>query len=131
MKDFSDTFVTNAKSKSVNQLWTELTAAIHTGISQYHEYVPCKTVGTKKSLPWITQEIKSFIRKRVSLYQKHKLSGKARDRAAFLKMKHHVQHSICKSNNVYLETILDSTTLTITPAQIVLVSFLPRNFSAS
>ena len=60
MKNLIDTSVTNAKGKSVNQLWTELTAAIHTGISQY---VPGKTVSTKMSLPWITQEISVLLEK--------------------------------------------------------------------
>ena len=103
MKDFHTNFTSNLEGKSVNQLWTDLKDAIHTGLSLY---VPCKTVSGKKSLPWITQQIKRYIRKRDSLYHKHKRSGKESDRAAFLKMKHLVQRSIRKSYDSYLESLL-------------------------
>ena len=103
MKDFSTNFKSNLECKSVTQLWAELKDAIHTGLSLY---VPCKTVSGKKSLPWITQQIKRYIRKRDSLYHRHNRSGKESDRAAFLKMKHLVQRSIHKSYDAYLESLL-------------------------
>ena len=61
MKDFRTNFTSNFEGKSVNQLWTELKDAIHTGLSLY---ISCKIVSGKKSLPWITHQIKRYIRKK-------------------------------------------------------------------
>ena len=64
----------NLQQQRVEEIWITFKTALQNGISKY---VPIKKIGTKKSLPWITQEIKRLVRKRDSLYQKQK-RGKSR-----------------------------------------------------
>ena len=61
-----------------------------------------RKIGTKRSLPWLTQEIKRLIRKRDGLYQKQK-RGISRDRHHFKQVKHLVQ---AKIKMAYLQNIL-------------------------
>ena len=92
----------NLYQKSVEDIWTALKTTIQNGIS---EFVPIKKIGTKKSLPWLTQEIKRIIRNRDSLYQKQK-RGRSRDRHHFKQVKHLVQAKIKMAFNNDLENIL-------------------------
>ena len=62
--------------------------------------------GNRKSLPWITQEIKRYIRRRDSLYQKQKRSRKPKDRSDFLKAKHKVNASLKRAYHTYIEGLL-------------------------
>ena len=45
----------NLHQQSVKSIWTAFKTALQKGIS---EFVPTKKIGAKKSLPWLTQEIK-------------------------------------------------------------------------
>ena len=92
----------NRQQQSVEEIWTAFKTALHNGISQF---VPIKKIGPKKSLPWITQEIKRLIRKRDSLYQKQK-RGKPKDRHHLKQVKHLVQSKIRLAYNNYLQSIL-------------------------
>ena len=92
----------NLYQKSVEDIWTALKTTIQNGIS---EFVTIKKIGTEKSLPWLTQEIKRLIRKRDSLYQKQK-RRRSRDRHHFKQVKHPVQAKIKMAYNNYLENIL-------------------------
>ena len=76
--------------KSTNQLWNEFRSTIESGIQRF---VPFKHYGNRKSLPLITQEIKRYIRRRDSLYQKQKRSRQQKDRSDFLKANHKVNAS--------------------------------------
>ena len=58
--------VASTTSTSVEKLLILLKSSINEGLSKF---VPCKKIGSKRSLPWITQEIKRLIRKRDSLYK--------------------------------------------------------------
>ena len=51
------------------EIWLSLKTIIHKGISQF---VPIKKIGSKRSLPWITQHIKRLIYTRDSLFQNHR-----------------------------------------------------------
>ena len=86
----------------MEEIWTAFKTSLHNGISQF---VPIKKIGPKKSLPWITQEIKRLIRKRDSLYQTQK-RGKPKDRHHLKKVKHLVQSKIRLAYNNYLQNIL-------------------------
>ena len=92
----------NLQQQSVEEIWKTFKTALQNGISKY---VPIKKIGTKKSLPWITQEIKRLVRKRDSLYQKQK-RGKSKDRHHFKQVKHLVQTKIRLAYNNYLQNIL-------------------------
>ena len=54
-KDKCEELLKDHPSKSVEDLWSSFKSAIHNGIAKF---VPSKILGTKKSLPWITQPIK-------------------------------------------------------------------------
>lgn len=72
-------------------------------------FTPTRKLSRKVSLPWITQEIKRLIRKRDSLYIKHKKNKKVCDRNHFLKVKHLIKSKIKQAYHNYLEDILGLT----------------------
>ena len=94
--------ILNLQQSSVEEIWTAFKTALQKGITQF---VPIKKIGCKKSLPWITQEIKRLIRKRDSLYQKQK-KGKSKDRHHFKQVKHLIQNKIRLAYNNYIQNIL-------------------------
>ena len=59
-------------------------------LSGIKKFIPIKKLSTKRTLPWITQEIRRLIRKRDKLYQKQK-SGTGKDRYHFNQVKYLVQ----------------------------------------
>ena len=63
--------VANHTSKSVSQLWEEIEEALQSGIDKY---IPKKTLCSKPSLPWMTQDIRRNIRKRERAYHLSSLS---------------------------------------------------------
>ena len=69
-------------------------------------FFPKKTISSKPSLPWMTQEIQRNIRKRDSLFQKYKKNKTPKDREVFIQMRHQVRHKLNLANNQYLEDIL-------------------------
>ena len=101
IRSFCIEILANHTNKDVEQIWSSLKTAIETGISQF---VPIKKIGSKRSMPWITQEIKRLIRKRDSLFQKQK-KGHPRDRRHFKEVKHLVQTKIKSAYNNYLQSI--------------------------
>ena len=89
--------------KTVEQRWDSFKTAINQGISKY---IPIKRFGVKKSLPWITQEIKRLIRKRDKLFHTQKKSGKNFDRHHFKQVKYLIQTKIRSAYDIYLQDIL-------------------------
>ena len=57
-KDECEELLKDHPSKSVEDLWSSFKSVIHNGIAKF---VPSKTLGTKKSLPWIAQPIKNLL----------------------------------------------------------------------
>ena len=92
--------------KSINLLWDEFKGALQSGIEQF---VPQRTVSSKPSLPWITQELKRSIRMRDSLYNKYKRLRSPSDRHAFVEARHLVKHKLKQVHNTYIEDILGLT----------------------
>ena len=82
ISNFASDFMTNYENLDVEQLWNSFKSAINQGISKF---VPIKRFEVKKSLPWITQEIKRLMRKRDKLFHKQRNSGKN-------KCRHHFKH---------------------------------------
>ena len=66
MNEKKDKILKNLHQECVEVIWSAFKNALQSGISKY---IPVKKFGTKRSLPWITQEIKRLVRKRDSLYQ--------------------------------------------------------------
>ena len=87
-------------------LWVEFKGALRSGIEQF---VPHRTVSTKPSLPWITQELKRSTRKRDSLYDKYKRLRRPSDRHAFVEARPLVKHKLKQAHNRYIEDILGLT----------------------
>ena len=102
VKSCCNEILTNHGNKDVEEIWLSFKTVTDKGISQF---VPIKKVGTKRSLPWITQEIKRLIRRRDSLFQKQK-NGHSRDRRHFKQVKHLVQTKIKTAYICYLQSIL-------------------------
>ena len=103
MTDFKNKFLSNSHNNTPNDLWENFKSEIHSGIQKF---VPTKTLRSKRSLPWMTQDILRTIRKRDHLHRKHKKSGKSKDREAFLKYKHLVQQKLKTAHSEYLESLL-------------------------
>ena len=105
MNEKKDEILKNLHQECVEVIWSAFKNALQSGISKY---IPVKKFGTKRSLPWITQEIKRLVRKRDSLYQKQK-RGRPKDRHHFKQVKHFVQSKIKTAYNNYLQNILGLT----------------------
>ena len=103
MEKVKEDFLANSTSKSVEELWTSFKSWVNEGLSRF---IPCKKIGSKKRLPWITQSIKRLIRKRDSLYQKHKRSSRLKDRKHFVTTRHMVKVKIKQAYDRYLEDLL-------------------------
>ncbi len=90
---------------SIDELWSKFKSTVHAGIDKY---VPIKRCGSKKALPWVTQEIKRLIRKRDKLFKKIK-TGRSNDRCKkmFHDLKQTIKQKIKVSHNSYLENILE------------------------
>ena len=99
-KDKCEELLKDHTSKSVEDLWSSFKGVIHNGIAKF---VPDKTLGTKKSLPWITQPIKRLITKRNTLFHKQKTS---KSRHHFLRVKQHIKMKKRQSYDLYIEDIL-------------------------
>ena len=60
MERVKEDFLANTASQLLAELWTSFKSSVNEGISRF---VPSNKNGSKRSLPWITQEIKRLIRK--------------------------------------------------------------------
>ena len=90
------------QESTVEEIWNALKTALDSGIQQF---IPIKKLSSKRSLPWITQEIRRLMRKRDKLYHKQK-SGSNKDRCHFKQVKHLVQRKIKTAHENYLADIL-------------------------
>ena len=113
MTECRDNFISSTHNKTSNELWEQFKNDIQTGISKF---VPTKTLRTKRSLPWITQDVLRSIRKRDHLYRKQKKSGKPKDRKAFQDQKHLAQRKLRKAHSEYLENLLGLHTTSVEDA---------------
>ena len=102
-KDKCEELMKDHPSKSVEDLWSSFKSVIHNGIAKF---VPRKILGTKKSLPWITQPIKRLIRKRKKLLHKQKSSKSPTDCHYFLRVKQYIKMKIRQDYDLYIEDIL-------------------------
>ena len=103
---FQKSFLVSHEGKSVNLLWEEFKGALQSGIKKH---VPQRTMSTKPSLPWMTQEIKRVIRKRDSLYDKYKKYRRPTDRYAFVEARQLAKQNSSRPLNRYIEEILSLT----------------------
>ena len=84
-------------------MWISFKSAIDQGISKF---IPIKRFGTKKSLPWIAQEIKRLAQKRDKLFQLQRKTGKSKDRYHLKQVKCLVQSKIISDYDNYLQDLL-------------------------
>ena len=97
--DFASDFITDYENKTVEDLWNSFKSTINQGISKF---IPIKKFGVKKSLPWITQEIKRLIPKRDKLFQTQRASRKTKDRHHLKQVKHLIQSKTRVAYDNYL-----------------------------
>ena len=101
--NFASDFIINYENLDVEQLWNSFKSAINQGISKF---VPIKRSGVKKSLPWITQEIKRLMWKRDNFFHVQRNSAKNKDRHHFKQVKHLIQTKIRTACDNYLQDLL-------------------------
>ena len=90
------------QESTVEEIWNDLKTALDSGIQQF---IPIKKLSSKRSLAWITQEIRRLMRKRDMLYHKQN-RGSNKDRCHFKQVKHLVQRKIKTAHENYLADIL-------------------------
>ena len=100
---FASELIRNCPNKTVEEMWISFKSAIDQGISKF---IPIKRFGTKKSLPWITQEIKRLAQIRDKLFQLQRKTGKSKDRYHFKQVKCLVQSKIISDYDNYLQDLL-------------------------
>ena len=98
---FQSTFLSTCDGKSTEQLWQEFRDEVGMIVNRY---VPIKTIRGRKTLPWVTQEIRRDMNKRDHMYQVQKSSRKDDDRLLFKKVKYEVDSMIKTSYNNYLDS---------------------------
>ncbi|MES9994057.1 MAG: reverse transcriptase family protein, partial [Candidatus Thiodiazotropha sp.] len=103
---FASDFMLNYRNKNVEDLWNSFKTAISRGILKF---VPIKRFGAKKSLPWITQEIRRLRRKRDKLFKKQRSSRREKDIQHFKQVKHLIQTKIRLAYDKYLQDLLGLT----------------------
>ena len=106
MTKCKDNLMANTQNKTSNELWDKLKNDLQTAWTGMSKFVPTKILRSKRSLPWITQDVLRSIRKRDHLHKKQKTSGKPKDRKAFLDQKHLAQRKLRKAHSEYLENLL-------------------------
>ena len=90
------------QESTVEEIWNALKTALDSGIQQF---VPIKKLSSKRSLLWITQEIRRLMRKRDKLCHKQN-SGSNKDRCHFKQVKHLMQRKIKTAHENYLADVL-------------------------
>ena len=103
MDKVKEDFLANSTFKSVEELWTSFKSLVNEGLSRF---ILCKKDWLKEKSFLITQSIKRLIRKRDSLYQKHKRSLRTQDRKHFITTWHMVKAKIKQAYDCYLEDLL-------------------------
>ena len=103
MGAFKDTFLLSYHGKAVQELWDEFTEHLE---KFQAECVPSKILRGKKSLPWITQDIRRAIRKRNRLYDRLKRTKCPKVRKGHLRLRHLVRKKIQLAHNKYIEALL-------------------------
>ena len=104
MNDSKRSILENANNISVDEIWVKFRDAIECGV---RKFIPSKTVRSKRSLPWITKDIRKLINKRDKLYHKlkHKNSS-PNSNDKFKTIKSLIKTKIKQAHNKYLESIL-------------------------
>ena len=117
MLAFQRSFLSTCEGRSINSLWEDFKTA--SGIQQY---VPQRSISSKSSIPWITQDIKCMD----SLYDKYKKYRRPADRHVHLEYKHLVNRKLKEAHNwyMYIEEILGITN-SAAPAFQILILRLP------
>jgi len=70
------------------------------------KHVPSKICKGKKSLPWITQSIRSMIRKRNKLHKRAKETGSDRLKKKWKQLRSDIKSEITSSHNKYVENMI-------------------------
>ena len=99
LREYQQEFLT----RSVEELWNDFTSTLDLYSSQC---IPVKTFSGKKSFPWITQEIKRQIRKRIHFYKQFKKTGDQTFRSKVLALRKAIKSKIKLSHETYLEGLL-------------------------
>ena len=103
MRDYQQKFLGSHIGRSVEELWNDFTSTLDLYSSKC---IPVKTFSGKKSLPWITQEIRRQIRKRNHFFKQFKKTGDQVFRNKFLALRKIIKSKIKLSHETYIEGLL-------------------------
>ena len=70
------------------------------------ECIPTKLISDKQSIPWITQEIRHFIKRHDMLYSAYTSSGDSVKKKNFQVLQQQLKHKIKRCYQAYLEGLL-------------------------
>lgn len=95
---FSRTFLENTPfARSLDENWSLLKQALLTGIK---DHIPTKMTKTNRSLPWITSDIKSMIRRKDRAYRKARKTKSHSDWDAYKTCRNKTQKMQGKSSEL-------------------------------
>ena len=103
LTEFSETFLLEAPSRSVQENWNVFKTALKTGMEKY---IPTKMTKNKTSLPWITHNIKKEMRKKDKLHKLANRTHKNRLYEAYRHQRTKVNKLIRQAHNNYINNII-------------------------
>ena len=88
----------------INDVWRKLSDSVLHVVNKY--IVPYKITRKRRSLPWISVQLRKQIKRRDKLYRQAKRSGSAVIYSRFLDLKHSIQREMRKSYWQYINSLI-------------------------
>ena len=87
----------------IDDVWRKLSDSI---LHVVNKYIPYKITRKRRSLPWISVQLRKQIKRRDKLYRQAKRSGSADIYSRFLDLKHSIQREMRKSYWQYINSLI-------------------------
>ena len=87
----------------IDDVWRKLSDSI---LHVVNKYIPYKITRKRRSLPWISVQLRKQIKRRDKLYRQAKRSGSADIYSRFLDLKHLIQREMRKSYWQYINSLI-------------------------
>ena len=103
-KDLTETYKQLKKDQdkmSLDELWNIFKTYVQETI---HKHIPTKSIGNKSRLPWVNNQLKKLINKKIKLYKKKKRNPKYKEQHHETKTK--LQNKMRNSYWRYIENMI-------------------------
>ena len=97
------------EDSDVEEIWTTWKDGLTERVQQY---IPHRTTGPKRDLPWVDYELKMLICRRDRIHKKWKKTGREELYTAFRALKRQVQGRLRKEYWAHVDTLITEGTLT-------------------